>query len=150
MQSFIHDVWRCIKQLIPSKYLSKLFHSSIRDLRLDCLLFERVAACLGNIQCPKRIIKGYDVLVSIIPNFQRRQTFLVNYETVLECNYFWKAYCLFEYSCWVATSYCISVMGSDNLCCKQSTKLMYYETTIHCLTFRNKIIEDVELSWVVS
>ena len=41
----------------------------------QCLLFERVAACLGNVQCPKTIVNGYDVLVSIISNFQRRQTF---------------------------------------------------------------------------
>ena len=41
------------------------------DVCLDCLLFERVAACLGNVQCSDI----YDVLVSIISDFQRRQTF---------------------------------------------------------------------------
>ena len=30
---------------------------------------------LGNIQCAKTIVNGYDVLVTIISNFQRRQTF---------------------------------------------------------------------------
>ena len=30
---------------------------------------------LGNIQCAKMIVNGYDVLVTIISNFQRRQTF---------------------------------------------------------------------------
>ena len=42
---------------------------------LDCLLFERVAACLGNVQYPQRILNGYDVLAGIISYFQRRQTF---------------------------------------------------------------------------
>ena len=38
-------------------------------------MLECVAACLGNFQCPKRIVNVYDVLVSVISNFQRRQTF---------------------------------------------------------------------------
>ena len=32
-------------------------------------------AILGSIQCAKTIVNGYDVLVSLISNFQRRQTF---------------------------------------------------------------------------
>ena len=49
-------------------------------------LFECVAACLGNFQCPKRIVNVYDVLVSIISNFQR-QTF--QFITLYwKCNYF--------------------------------------------------------------
>ena len=73
------------------------------------------------------------------------------YKIVLECNYFWKADCLFEYSCWQVTSYCIFVMGSDNLHCKQSTNVLWNKA-IHCLRCRNKIIKGtlVELlSWVV-
>ena len=60
---------------------------------------------------PKRIVNDYDVLVSIISNFERRNISV--YEIVLECSYFWKADCLFEYSCWLAIS-CIFAMGSDN------------------------------------
>ena len=37
------------------------------DVCHDCILFDSIAASLGNIQCPKRIVNGgYDVLVSII------------------------------------------------------------------------------------
>ena len=46
----------------------------VGDICLDYLLFERFAACLGNVQCPKRIVDDYDVLVSIISNFEKRQT----------------------------------------------------------------------------
>ena len=50
----------------------------------------------------------YDVWVSIISSFQRRQAFHFTryYRLRLECNCFWKADCLFEYSCWLATSCC--------------------------------------------
>ena len=34
-----------------------------------------IVVILGNIQCAKTIVNGYDVLVSIISNFQRKQTF---------------------------------------------------------------------------
>ena len=86
------------------------------------MLFERVAACLGNVQCPKMIVNDSDVLVSLISNFERSNISV--YEIVLECYYFWKADCLFEYCSWQATSYCIFVMGSDNLCYKQSTNVL--------------------------
>lgn len=46
-------------------------------------MFERVAACLGNLQCPKRIVNDYDVLVSIISNFKRRNISV--YVIILEC-----------------------------------------------------------------
>ena len=46
-------------------------------------MFERVAACLGNVQCLKKIVNDYDVLVSTISNFERRNISV--YEIVLEC-----------------------------------------------------------------
>ena len=37
------------------------------DVCHDCILFDSIAAILGNTQCPKRIVNGgYDILVSII------------------------------------------------------------------------------------
>ena len=81
-------------------------------------------AGLGSIQCPKTIVNGYDVLVSIISNFQRRQTFqfirlcwnvIIFEKLIVSLNI------LVDY---IATSYCIFVMGCDNLFCKQSTNVL--------------------------
>ena len=35
----------------------------------DCILFDNVATI--HMQCPKRNVNGYDILVSMISNFQR-------------------------------------------------------------------------------
>ena len=47
------------------------------DVCHDCILFDSIAAILGNIQCPKRIVNGgYDILVSIIiPTFKDDKNF---------------------------------------------------------------------------
>ena len=61
--------------------MNHYFRIGVNFIRSRCLSqllvvqFERVAACLGNVQCPKTIFNGCDVLVSFIYNFQRRQTF---------------------------------------------------------------------------
>ena len=81
-------------------------------------------AILGNILCAKTIVNGYDVLVSIISNFQSRQTF----QFIRLC---WNVI-IFEklivslniHVDYIATSSCSFVMGCDNLCCKQSTNVL--------------------------
>ena len=85
--------------------LMKKFHSSWRSLSSILSLTYGVL---------KRFLSlvYYDVWVTIISSFQRRQTFHCTryYRLRLECNCFWKADCLFEYSCWLATSCCIFFM----------------------------------------
>ena len=42
---------------------------------IACLLFDGIAAFLGNIHCTKMIVNGSDALASIISNFQSIKTF---------------------------------------------------------------------------
>ena len=42
---------------------------------IACLLYDSIAAFLGNMQCTKMIINGSDGLASIISNFQSIKTF---------------------------------------------------------------------------
>ena len=82
-------------------------------------------AILGNIQCAKTIVNGYDVLVSkFISNFQRRQTFQfirLYWNVIIFGKLIVSLNILVDY---IATSYCIFVIGCDNLCCKQSTNVL--------------------------
>ena len=67
--SVFHYARRCIKLLTLNTY--QKYSIQVGDVCRDCILFDNIAAILGNIQCPKRIVNGYDIFVSIISKFQR-------------------------------------------------------------------------------
>ena len=131
MLSLFHDVWRCIKRLIP-KCLSKLFHSSR-------WCFPRIA-CLGNIRCA---LKRLSMVLSCLSenNFQlsKKKTFqfIRLYWNIIKCEKLILS--LNNFLLTIATSCCIYVMGSDNWCRKRSANILWNKT-IHCWRFRDKII----------
>ena len=95
---------RCYTRKITDPWTYLKYSIQVGDVFChDCMLFDSVAGFLGNIQRPKTIVSG-NVLVS------SQKTNISVFKLVLECKYFWKAHCLFKYSCWLASTRWIFVI----------------------------------------